>query len=344
MGQQAVPQRQGRGSWPAGCPLGQLGRHLEACPCQLEHGACQWGMGHWHMSIGHTSQYGMLHWVTHKISDTCFKVFHSGTRTRLRHNVQHLKLTEPVELILDNTSVNMTSISQTYSGYSPNTRYSYLTCSPSEPHKSPNCGTMKCCYNRCHLWRQRNAQNALPHHHRNHNQWWNSPPGAAPSSSSRTPIMYTPAEYITYLAPNYSINCTYFCTYTHYMGVLLSSANLSMLTPGTPPIPHLHEPSHHHTNAPPGYDTSCNGIGVSTIWRHHPTWCQHHHCQLPTTTRHRLKRDDENNQGQYLHLITFFYIILNFISSELFLFSYPHSLALVFNFSLYTITPELRKA
>ncbi len=45
--------------------------------------------------------------ITHKILDTCFEVFHSGTRTRLIHNVQHLKLTEPVELILDNTSVNI---------------------------------------------------------------------------------------------------------------------------------------------------------------------------------------------------------------------------------------------
>ncbi len=45
--------------------------------------------------------------ITRKISDTCFEVFHSGTRTRLVRNVQHLKLVEPVELILDNTSVNI---------------------------------------------------------------------------------------------------------------------------------------------------------------------------------------------------------------------------------------------
>ncbi len=45
--------------------------------------------------------------ITRKISDTCFEVFHSGTRTRLIRNVQHLKLAEPVELILDNTSVNI---------------------------------------------------------------------------------------------------------------------------------------------------------------------------------------------------------------------------------------------
>ncbi len=45
--------------------------------------------------------------ITHKISDTCFKVLHSGTRIRLVCNVQHLKLAEPVELILDNTSVNI---------------------------------------------------------------------------------------------------------------------------------------------------------------------------------------------------------------------------------------------
>ncbi len=45
--------------------------------------------------------------ITRKISDTCFEVFHSGTRTRLIRNMQHLKLAEPVELILDNTSVNI---------------------------------------------------------------------------------------------------------------------------------------------------------------------------------------------------------------------------------------------
>ena len=45
--------------------------------------------------------------ITRKISDTCFEVFHSGTRTRLVRNVQHLKLVEPVELILDNMSVNI---------------------------------------------------------------------------------------------------------------------------------------------------------------------------------------------------------------------------------------------
>ncbi len=45
--------------------------------------------------------------ITLKISDTCFEVFHSDTRTRLVRNVQHLKLAEPVELILDNTSVNI---------------------------------------------------------------------------------------------------------------------------------------------------------------------------------------------------------------------------------------------
>ena len=45
--------------------------------------------------------------ITRKISDTCFEVFHSGTRTRLIRNVQHLKLGELVELILDNTSVNI---------------------------------------------------------------------------------------------------------------------------------------------------------------------------------------------------------------------------------------------
>ncbi len=43
--------------------------------------------------------------ITRKISDTCFEVFHSGTR--LVRNVQHLKLAEPVELILDSTSVNI---------------------------------------------------------------------------------------------------------------------------------------------------------------------------------------------------------------------------------------------
>ncbi len=53
--------------------------------------------------------------ITHKISDTCFEVFHSGTRTRLIRNVQHLKLAEPMELILDNTSVNiLPSRSQLY--------------------------------------------------------------------------------------------------------------------------------------------------------------------------------------------------------------------------------------
>ncbi len=53
--------------------------------------------------------------ITCKISDTCFKVFHSGTRTRLVRNVQHLKLAKPVELILDNTSVNiLPSHSQLY--------------------------------------------------------------------------------------------------------------------------------------------------------------------------------------------------------------------------------------
>ena len=45
--------------------------------------------------------------ITRKISDTCFEVFHSGTRTRLVRNIQHLKLADPVELILDNTSVNI---------------------------------------------------------------------------------------------------------------------------------------------------------------------------------------------------------------------------------------------
>ncbi len=45
--------------------------------------------------------------ITRKITDTCFEVFHSGTRTRLICNVQHLKLVELVELILDNTSVNI---------------------------------------------------------------------------------------------------------------------------------------------------------------------------------------------------------------------------------------------
>ena len=45
--------------------------------------------------------------ITRKISDNCFEVFHSGTRTRLVRNVQHLKLAEPVELILDNTLVNI---------------------------------------------------------------------------------------------------------------------------------------------------------------------------------------------------------------------------------------------
>ena len=45
--------------------------------------------------------------ITRKISDTCFEVLHSGTRTRLVRNVQHLKLAEPVELILDNTLVNI---------------------------------------------------------------------------------------------------------------------------------------------------------------------------------------------------------------------------------------------
>ncbi len=44
--------------------------------------------------------------ITCKISDTCFEVFHSGTRTRLICNVQHLKLAEPMELILD-MSVNI---------------------------------------------------------------------------------------------------------------------------------------------------------------------------------------------------------------------------------------------
>ncbi len=53
--------------------------------------------------------------ITRKISDTCFEVFHSGTRTRLVCNMQHLKLAEPVELILDNTSVNiLPSHSQLY--------------------------------------------------------------------------------------------------------------------------------------------------------------------------------------------------------------------------------------
>ncbi len=45
--------------------------------------------------------------ITRKISDTCFEVFHSGSRTQLVRNVQYLKLTEPVELILDNMSVNI---------------------------------------------------------------------------------------------------------------------------------------------------------------------------------------------------------------------------------------------
>ena len=45
--------------------------------------------------------------ITRKISETCFEVLHSGTRTQLVRNVQHLKLAEPVELILDNTSVNI---------------------------------------------------------------------------------------------------------------------------------------------------------------------------------------------------------------------------------------------
>ncbi len=45
--------------------------------------------------------------ITRKISDTCFEVFHSSTRTQLIRNIQHLKLAEPVELILDNTSVNI---------------------------------------------------------------------------------------------------------------------------------------------------------------------------------------------------------------------------------------------
>ncbi len=53
--------------------------------------------------------------ITRKISDTCFEVFHSGTRTRFIRNVQHLKVAEPVELILDNTSVNiLPSRSQLY--------------------------------------------------------------------------------------------------------------------------------------------------------------------------------------------------------------------------------------
>ena len=41
--------------------------------------------------------------ITRKISDTCFEVFHSGSRTQLVRNMQHLKLAEPV----DNTSVNI---------------------------------------------------------------------------------------------------------------------------------------------------------------------------------------------------------------------------------------------
>ena len=45
--------------------------------------------------------------ITRKISDMCFEVFHSGTRTQLVRNMQHLKLAEPVELILDNTLVNI---------------------------------------------------------------------------------------------------------------------------------------------------------------------------------------------------------------------------------------------
>ncbi len=45
--------------------------------------------------------------MTRKISDTCFEVFHSGTRWQLIRNVQHLKLAEPVELIPNNTSVNI---------------------------------------------------------------------------------------------------------------------------------------------------------------------------------------------------------------------------------------------
>ena len=53
--------------------------------------------------------------ITRKISDTCFEVFHSGTRTQLVRNMQHLKLAEPVELILDNMSVNiLPSCSQLY--------------------------------------------------------------------------------------------------------------------------------------------------------------------------------------------------------------------------------------
>ena len=53
------------------------------------------------------TRFGTGFCITGKISDTCFEVFHSGTRTRLVRNVQHLKLAEPVELILDNTSVNI---------------------------------------------------------------------------------------------------------------------------------------------------------------------------------------------------------------------------------------------
>ena len=61
-----APEAREGGRRLASCPLGQLGRHLEACPCQSEHGACQWGMGllavpHWHVSMGHASQWGMLH-------------------------------------------------------------------------------------------------------------------------------------------------------------------------------------------------------------------------------------------------------------------------------------------
>ena len=153
--------------------------------------------------------------ITRKISDTCFEVFHSGTRTRLMRNVQHLKLAEPVELILDNTSVNiLPGRSQLYvrDEHLPDLQWLFTkhkvqlsdlfnkratqTTKPRDNEVLPQLVPPA-------KARTRPQPNLFRLHH---SRWRNNPPKDAPSCNVKTLILYIPAEYATYPAPNYCTN------------------------------------------------------------------------------------------------------------------------------------------
>ncbi len=158
----------------------------------------------------------------------------------------------------------VTSICQTYSGYSTNIRYSFLTCSNNALRKPRNHMMMRSCHSCHHLPRQQNALQDLPHHLRN---WWrDNPPEGAPLYDVKTPTLCIPVECATYLTPNYCMSLLTRITWEYHC------LRLSLRTLRFPQAPGQCEPilGHH----PWRFDTDFGDSDATTRQQHHPIWPQ----------------------------------------------------------------------